>query len=172
MLFSTHATVGAALGVATGNPILGFLAGAASHHVLDAIPHFDQGTFYIIKPGPSYLGRIREPYETSGFDGNTCDWMMLFIDWGVALVIFGVIFYIIPPEKWPSVIIGALGGILPDVIDSSPLWSRELREKIKVVASYHSFHLFFHWTVEKRNIFLGSATQITAIALSLLYLLK
>jgi len=75
-----------------------------------------------------------------------------------------------PPEQWGLIIIGALGGILPDVVDSSPLWSIKLREKIPSMSKYNDFHGFFHWTVPAKKWPLGMLTQILLIAASLWYL--
>ncbi|MCA9325530.1 hypothetical protein KDA23_05720 [Candidatus Saccharibacteria bacterium] len=41
MYVSVHATVGAVVGQQTGNPLLAFGAGFASHLLLDVIPHGD-----------------------------------------------------------------------------------------------------------------------------------
>ena len=70
MLFTSHAIVGAAVGVAAGNPYYGFLGGIASHHVLDAIPHFDQGTFRVKKEGY----RVLVSYSLS-LDLRVWDWL-------------------------------------------------------------------------------------------------
>lgn len=37
----THAAIGAAVGVACGNPLLAFLLGAGSHAIADTMSHFD-----------------------------------------------------------------------------------------------------------------------------------
>ncbi|MCP4231176.1 MAG: hypothetical protein GY771_13640 [bacterium] len=37
----THVAIGAAVGVASGNPVLAFLLGIASHAVADTMSHFD-----------------------------------------------------------------------------------------------------------------------------------
>ena len=37
----THAAIGAAVGAASGNPVLAFLLGAASHAIADTMSHFD-----------------------------------------------------------------------------------------------------------------------------------
>src|SRR3989338_699504 len=43
MTLTTHATLGAVIGKASGNPVLAFLLGAASHFLIDMIPHGDSG---------------------------------------------------------------------------------------------------------------------------------
>ncbi len=41
MTLTTHAAIGAAIGSAVGDPLLGFVLGAASHFLVDMIPHGD-----------------------------------------------------------------------------------------------------------------------------------
>ena len=43
MTLTTHATLGAVLGRATGNPVLAFIFGFISHFLIDMIPHGDTG---------------------------------------------------------------------------------------------------------------------------------
>lgn len=169
MLFTTHALVGAAIGVTTGNPYAGFAGGVISHHLLDMVPHFDQGTFR--------LKRLRAPYltinnEYTRFSFNRRDWVMLFVDWAVAGILFWIIFASLPAALWPLVFFGALGGLTPDIIGSSPLWSEQLEEKFWSARVYKIFHTFFHFTVSPSLIWLGTLTQIIVVGFSLLLLLK
>lgn len=167
MLFTSHAIVGAAIGVAAGDPLWGFFGGVASHHVLDAIPHFDQGSFAIARESAPYLGKRSECAEQ---DFTNRDWAILFADWAVSALLFGVLLWFVPFEHLPLLFSGALGGLLPDIVDSSPLWSKKLRVKSRIVAAYHKFHDFFHWTVVLPRLWLGLATQVLIVGLSLLYL--
>lgn len=41
MTLTTHAVIGAAIGSAVADPVVGFLAGATSHFLVDMIPHGD-----------------------------------------------------------------------------------------------------------------------------------
>jgi len=43
----THAAMGAAVGIATGNPIIAFLLGAATHMVSDVVSHFDSERLWL-----------------------------------------------------------------------------------------------------------------------------
>lgn len=169
MLFTTHSVIGAAVGVLTGNPYAGFAGGVLSHHVLDALPHFDQGSFYTTKSGAKYLGTKAEHSFDAKFSRR--DWVMLFADLVTAGVLFLTIFAHSPASAWPLIVWGALGGLLPDIIDSSPLWSKKLRENITLIKKYNSFHVFFHWTVARDEIALGVITQLILLTASLSYLL-
>ena len=169
MLFTTHALAGAAIGMATGDPYAGFALGFASHHAMDSLPHFDQGTFYTPKTRVRWLGVEGEYHEHHGFSRR--DWTMLFIDWALAGVLFSAVAFAVPIIQWPAIIGGTLGGLMPDIIDSSPLWSEKLRAKFAFLRRYHKFHGFFHWTVSMPYIWLGIVTQFCISAVSFSYLL-
>jgi hypothetical protein len=52
MTLTTHATIGAVIGTATGNPLLAFVLSFASHFLVDIIPHGDTGmidNFFVLK---------------------------------------------------------------------------------------------------------------------------
>ena len=173
MLFTTHSVLGATLGVATGDPKTGFILGFLSHHLIDAMPHFDQGSFYVLKGGPTYIKSVeKKEIEVNGYEESfgKREWIMFFIDVSIAAILFLIIFHTHPPKEWLSIIAGAIGGLLPDIIDSSPLWSEKLRAKIKLVNYYHRFHSFFHWTVGKENFFWELLTQFIIMTFSLYYL--
>ena len=170
MLFTTHTIVGAAIGVATKNPALGFAAGYATHHIMDSIPHFDQGSYRAVKSGPNYLNTKLD--NVPKFSYIKRDWIMLLTDFALGGTLFLTLLALLPTDLWVYIITGALGCLMPDIIDSSPFWSRKLRAKYKLIANYHKFHIFFHWTVKKNEVFLGATTQISLIILSLAYLLK
>lgn len=169
MLFTTHSIAGAALGMVTGNPYEAFALGILSHHAMDALPHFDQGSFYTAKTRARWLGQEGIYHEHSGFSQR--DWKVLYADWMIAGVLFLVIALIVPVVYWPAIIGGALGGIAPDILDSSPLWSEKLRKKSNAVRKYNVFHSFFHWTVPMTQFWIGLLTQLVIIAVSLFYLL-
>lgn len=166
MLFVTHAVVGAAVGSATGNPYTGFVMGALSHHILDAIPHFDQGTFRTTRNAPNYVGVAAEE-SSVGFSFR--DWAILAGDIALAGIIFSILISS-QPENITSLLSGALGGLMPDMIDSSPLWSRKLREKSSLVRKYHSFHHFFHWTASRQLAAIGILTQVILVGIAFKYL--
>lgn len=166
MLFTTHALTGAAIGAAVQNPVLAFVLGFASHHILDSIPHFDQGSFYLEKDnGPEWTGKKYQEVGPKIFAGKR-DWIILFIDWFVAGIIFLYIGKHLPTNQWLPVICGALGGLAPDIMDVSPLWKEKFR-KTRFGAAFHKFHCFFHWPLSMRYIYIGLATQIIFISLDL-----
>ena len=155
--------------MATGNPYAGFFAGFLSHHLMDAMPHFDQGSFRVKERRAPYLGDSNFEENTLGAFGAR-GWAMLFIDWLVSIILFAIIFALSPPDQLSLILIGALGGAFPDIVDTSPLWSPKLRLENPSLQKYHGFHSYFHWTVPAKNWLLGMLTQILLIATSFWYL--
>lgn len=53
MIATNHALAGALIGLTVGNPLIAVPAALLSHFVMDALPHFDTGTFFggIERPG-------------------------------------------------------------------------------------------------------------------------
>lgn len=169
MLFTTHAVVGAAVGISVGNPLLGFGLAVISHHVLDALPHFDQGSFYIDSDkGPNWAGAIYE--EKQKFKGAR-DWIILFADWLVSGIIFLILFYKSPIHYWGLIAAGALGGLLTDIFDTSPFWKEKFR-KTFAGRTCHKVHHFFHWSLSMKFWHLGIGLQVAIVAAGLLYIKK
>jgi len=154
MTLAAHVAVGAVIGLATKNPVLGFFAGFVSHFVLDAIPHSDLGSF-------------------GGDAGNfkkIKSWgLVIFGDIILSAALFFLIFY--KTNFLPAVFWGAFGGALPDFIDNNPLWSLSLR-KVFPTNYFHAFHETIHFTISKKKYFwMGIATQVVVIMVSLSYIL-
>src|SRR3989344_7930841 len=172
MLFTPHAIAGAAMGVAAGDPYLGFAISYIGHHALDSLPHFDQGTFYTSKMGAKYLG-IPAEYELAKKFSRR-DWLMLLADILLAAFFAGIIFYerADSPALLMLAAFGATGGLMPDFIGSNPLWSRKLEARFWLFKKYREFHSYFHCTVPRPYVWLGTATQLVVLATSFLYLLS
>lgn len=169
MLFTTHALTGAAIGVLSGNPIAGFFLGFLSHHILDAIPHFDQGSLYISKDkGPVWAGA---KYEEAKKFRVKRDWILLFIDMGIASALSLYILSNSSLKSWPLFILGAAGGLLPDILDVSPFWRDRFRA-LAVGKIFHKFHDFFHWPLTLKYWHLGIGIQIVIVGVVLFLLVK
>ena len=139
MLSSQHAIVGGAVGLATGNPFLGFLAGMASHHVLDMLPHVDG----IPERNEGY----RFSSRASG-DWPKSEYIIAYVDSFVTLVILlSVVLHLHDAGKVLVFFSGAIGGVFPDLMDNVPFWEKRFRQT-KFGSWYHrSVHqkLHFHW---------------------------
>ena len=111
-MITPHILVGASVGVATGNPVLGFLGGVVSHFVLDAIPHTDPGTWHFEDAFP--------------FKVDERDLTVAFAD--MALAIFLTLYLAgTTPLIAAAPLAGMLGGALPDVIGYCRSFSRVWR---------------------------------------------
>lgn len=154
MLFTTHIIVGATIGEATGEPVSAFALGFASHHLLDSIPHFDAGSFDVgKKPGGQW-----QPQH----------WFMAFADVVLGIGIVTLLFLVNPVSY--SLISGALGAAMPDIIDNVP-WTKKLVRSTKIGKIYHFFHAKYHRTTAMRQIALGLGLQLLIIILCFSYMI-
>ncbi len=149
MISSAHVFVGAAAGVATGNPYLALLAGVASHHLMDMVPHWDVGSFYAPADTPDKL--------------SPRDLIIATVD-GLASIAF--VYLMVRNfggnDPW-TLVAGSVGGVLPDVWHHIPLWKGWTR---RVSQGWLRFHDENHSTVKQSKMFWGVATQLVAVALS------
>lgn len=121
MYLSVHATVGAIVGQQTGNPILAFGAGFASHLLLDIIPHGDGE-----KSGMPQTNKTIMIAASIDLTALTLITLWLYRHTG------GTIFS-------PTLIAGALGGMLPDALQLPYLLSNGRKWNW-----YQRIHNFFH----------------------------
>lgn len=162
MFFTPHLLAGGAIGTATGEPISAFLLGIVSHHLLDRVIHTDIGTYYYGKW--SELGVDRSNFMIT----RPLDWVVGSVDVAIGMIVGLLI--------WPQtdysipVLAGAIGAVLPDVIDNGPFIQRLFR-KTKFGKRYHEFHWKFHSTAAPKIWYIGVATQLAIIGLSLWLLL-
>jgi hypothetical protein len=148
VLTSQHAIVGAVIGVATGNPVLGFAGGVASHLVLDSLPHVDNN---ILHTGESDF------YEKIGWR----DYILVGID---GLVTVGLMIFVV--EKVGNIELiafGGLGGVLPDFLDNAPWWNELFRNTV-LGRFWHSLHSRWHYGKKGLNRFtIGIAVVLQLI---------
>ncbi len=149
MVFSTHSIVGGSLAVISGaNPVGAFVAGMASHYLLDAIPHWD---YHLLskKDGQNDL------------DGDLVIGKNFLIDISKMILDlalgFLIIFFFFHPQGfsvlldigslffWP-VLWGAFGGIAPDGLQF--LYFKIRKEPL---TSLQKFHLFIHTHIRMRG---------------------
>ncbi len=86
MYLTTHSQVGALIGAACGDPLVGFVAGFISHSVLDMIPHHD------------YRGTAEG-----------------IADFAIGLILLLAALFMLPQHRAVSMLMGALGGAVPDI---------------------------------------------------------
>jgi len=155
MLFTPHLAVGAAIGAATNNSLAAFLIGFIAHHILDLVPHTDSGSYAVHAENIFKRPKI-----------------LLFVlsDVLLGLILFTILYT--KSDYSPPVFWGSLGCIAPDLIDNLPYTSKFL-QKFFPFNYYHKLHDIFHYTIsDRRHLWIGYLTQIFAIAVSILYILR
>ncbi len=161
MISSTHITVGAAIGlliesyfgISFGTVVASFIAGMASHHLLDAVPHTDPGSF-------REEGDARPAYGREVWFALTDNILAT----GFVLWVF------FTREGSLAMLFGAAGGNMPDVFHGVKTWAVLAREKI--FPRYFEFHEKFHFTARGKWIPFGVFTNVFFIVLSVWYIFK
>lgn len=152
-----HTAIGLAIGTLTHNPVLGFAAGVVSHHIADAVPHFDPGSFI-----PKH---VRETEEIHPWGRREV--LMVGID---LLLTFGLIAFAIDQiglDQWPIYFWSILGANFPDVVHNVPFWNHQLLQIDWVRWWREKIHRRFQWTVEYWQWPFGVTTQLVTIVIAL-----
>lgn len=147
MILSTHAIVGASIASFMPNqPALAFVAGVASHFLIDAIPHSDYRLNSIS------IGRSRPAIAANSF--LVRDLGLLAVDASAGLVVALVLYA--GPGATLAVLLGAIGGMLPDPLQLAyRLYPREpLRSLQRFHAWMHTKHkLTWPWAAISQILF-------------------
>ena len=124
MFLTVHGSVGALIGVATGNPLAAFVASGVSHFVLDAVPHGDEH----LAMGIDRVSMIRRFTMLAAVDG-----MLMTVVLALLLR---------PWNAMPSlaVLAGIVGGVLPDVVQGLSVVFPANRP----LERFRAFHDFCH----------------------------
>ncbi|MGY3410096.1 hypothetical protein ACVWZV_006209 [Bradyrhizobium sp. GM5.1] len=159
MILSTHAIVGAAVGsLLPSHPVAAFLAGFASHFVIDAIPHSDYP-----------LRSISIKRDRSAVSVNWLllrDLGMLAFDAAAGLTV--ALWLFAAPGAAVSVLFGAMGGILPDPLQfAHRLYPKEpLRSLQRFHARIHTkISLSWPWAISSQVLFAVVVVGIAKAAL-------
>ncbi|MBP9827647.1 hypothetical protein KBC55_00650 [Patescibacteria group bacterium] len=127
MTLTTHAAIGIAIGSVIGQPALGFALGAASHFLVDMIPHGDN-------------------YLADGYKSKQKTKMALAYvstDAALAILVLLAVFATRPEGGTPNIAFAATvaGSVLPDlIVGLSELVSKEYR----FFRAFNKVHFFFH----------------------------
>ena len=154
MTFTTHIFVGAAIGSLMPNPWLAFLAGLVTHHLLDLIPHIDEGT-YIDKKG--FRQKKFGPVAIVALETIIASAMLAYVIWQSQ------------PDQWLKLTAGALGGTLADLAHNVPFWSGYLKKK-PVFKQWFWLHDKMHGRLYRSQWLIGVVSQGAIIVLALLVL--
>ena len=147
MILSTHAIVGAAIAsFVPGHPALAFVAGVASHFVIDAIPHSDYPLRSIS------IGRSRSAITANHH--LVRDLGFITFDAAAGLAVAAWLYA--GPGATLAVLLGAFGAILPDPLQLAyRLYPREpLRSLQRFHRWMHTKHkLSWPWAVSSQGLF-------------------
>lgn len=129
MTYSTHVTLGAAIGFMVGNPLLGFVLGVISHLLVDMIPHGD------VKIVENYRNKKkRKPL-----------YAYMTIDAIIAVYIVLGVSQLPLPTSSLAFIAAVVGATLPDLL----VGAYEIK-KTPLLKWCHDIHFFFHDFFSKR----------------------
>ncbi|MFC1787956.1 hypothetical protein ACFLZY_01945 [Patescibacteria group bacterium] len=131
MTLTTHATLGAVIGHATGNPILAFILAFISHFIIDMVPHGDTG---ISDNFRVYKKRRKRAVAYVMIDAVVAIFFVL-------LIVNTRDIISIRNFSW-----GIVGGVLPDLLVGVYDLS-----KTPMLKWFHKLHFFFHDILVKRR---------------------
>ena len=148
MTLTTHATLGAVIGHATGNPILAFIFGFISHFLIDMVPHGDTGI-------------------SDNFRIHKCRRKQA-IAYVMVDAIFAIFFVLLLANTRDIISVrnfswGIIGGVLPDLV----VGIYEIT-KTPLLTWFNKLHFFFHDFFTKRKgdvpLYYAILAQIVLIA--------
>ena len=164
MIMTGHLLIGGAIGVVAStllpatSPLPSYWAvplalgfGILSHHVLDFVPHTDAATFW---PDPRRVPSFVVAAVTTE------------ILLGISLT--GTLF-LAQHTTW-AFAAGAVGGILPDLLDEMPLWQERFR-RTAVGRLWHHWHVRLHCADMAQSWRMGLAVDALVVGGGLWYLL-
>lgn len=157
MLIIGHTALGIATGLLVSNPFAAFAVGVISHHVADAIPHYDPRSHVplaIRKAQPIHIWTSR-------------DVVIVAIDLLATLIMLGVFMTIVPFSYLPSIAAGIVGANLPDMLHNVPFWNRQLREIGWIRWWQDQIHRKLQWTLPAQLWYIGIATQAAVLAVTI-----
>lgn len=153
MLITPHATTGALVGLISQNPVLGFFLGVVSHFVLDALPHFDQGTLHNYQPG---------------FIPTKLDYLIVYFDIIISIILFVWMFN--ASGNNISLLSGVVGGVGIDAV-CNPLTKNYIIDK-PVLKQIYWLERKCHFKLNPKYWYLGILIQLGIIIGGILCLVK
>jgi hypothetical protein len=156
MIITSHIVAGAASGSVASNLWVAFLYGFISHFILDYIPHTDISSFL-----PK---RNKQGFDSSPYFKNI---KLILLDALISLILIIVLLIFAQGKSW-LIIIGAFGGILPDLLDNNPFVTPYLRRNYFFKKYFHEMiHHRIHYSVRREQgwgwLILGMVTQLVII---------
>lgn len=170
MTTTPHILAGAALAslLPTGSiamKVAGFTIGFMSHYILDAIPHWER--LY----GAHYNNELPTDYSR---------WPKHVTTQGLADVLIGsmlfltILFVTVPDSSKVCVLLGGIGAVLPDFMDSVPWWSQSTKQ-LPIWRYFTKLHDWAHISYDlqcRLPSFIGIITQVVVIVAAILVLTR
>lgn len=130
MTLTTHATIGAVIGAATGNPFLALAAGFVSHFLVDMIPHGDSELYKKHKSKTAGKAAVR----------------FVTIDAIIAIIVVALMVALSSHTLSLAVALGVIGSILPDLVIG-------IQDGFKIgwLKWFTKLHFFFHNMISKKT---------------------
>lgn len=148
MTLTTHATLGAVIGHAVGNPVLAFVFGFISHFLIDMIPHGDTGI------SDNFRVHKRRQKQAVAY---------VVVDAIVALFFVLLLANTRDIDSMRTFTWGIIGGVLPDLV----VGLYEVT-KTPLLRWFNTLHFFFHdYFVKRRGevpLYYALLAQIVLIA--------
>ncbi len=138
MLTTPHLLVGGAIGTAIGNPLVAVPVAAASHFILDGVPHL--------------MGIV----EVEDLDKKD----VFFVVGDVVLGLSVLLLLSINNPAWEHLWIGAFAAVLPDFHHLAQVLLGP-----DALKRYDNFHLKFHYK-KSMHVVTGMATQLATVLLA------
>jgi len=168
MIITPHALASSAVSdILTNNIFVAFLLGVIIHFILDAIPHFDQGTIRYKFDEPDRPARWGTDHSAE-LSASWPSWVYITVFADIIVVILIYVLILSKVNNFSVILAGAFGGISIDLIDN-PLFSLY---KIPVFSQLHWLHHKIHFDLPKRFWFWGIPIELIIIGGSLWFLLK
>ena len=160
MVATSHLFLGAAIGTLVPDPLIAFGLGFGSHFLLDAIPHFEPGLVFRKRDAEGNLA-----------DGMTWqEYRLAWLDMLVGTIITLLVWRSSGSQL--SILTGALGAILPDLVDNVPWW-KAYTSKTKLLGWIYPIHKGFHFpTLQARFVWWSVLPPIVVFLLSLGWVLR
>ena len=148
MTLTTHATLGAVIGHAVGNPVLAFILGFASHLLIDMVPHGDSGI------SDNFRVHKRRQKQAVAY---------VAVDAVVSILFILLIVNLKDIDATRTFTFGIIGGVLPDML----VGLYEIT-KTKWLRWFNTLHFYFHDFFIKRRgdvpLYYALLAQIVLIA--------
>jgi len=140
MTLTTHAVTGAALAALMPNhPVIGFVAGFASHFILDAIPHWDYRLSSFKQDRANRLNN--DMLINADF---LRDLVKIGTDFALGFILSVLLFVIFWHFSLLAILCGAFGGMLPDGLQFVYMkWRHE------PFVTLQKFHIWIHSSDER-----------------------